>query len=124
MDKRVNKSFDQPLEVQATVTTVEGLSLRKESLTLTLENLSSNALSFSTNKLFSIGQHLVLEVCLCSPSNQIFGQVIWSQETLEGNTYGFKIVSADEEYYRYMNKYKNIIENEDIEEKALVGGRQ
>ncbi|MDC3415976.1 hypothetical protein [Aquibacillus salsiterrae] len=123
MDKLNNAAcLNQPLILDATVTTVEGLSLRKESLPLRMDSLGPETLSFSTEKVFTIGQHLVLDICLSclssSSHNQIFGEVIWSQETTESNTYGLKIVSADNNYFQITGTPV-----ERFHTKELVGGR-
>ncbi|MBM7570433.1 PilZ domain-containing protein [Aquibacillus albus] len=123
MDKRLNSRVDveHPPTVQTTLTTVNGLTLFKEETTITLNNLSIDGLSFSTDSELSIGQHLVLALPLFSSTNNIFGEIIWMQEKTTERTYGMKIITADFDYFHYMSSFEDYSQNKQAD---LVGGRQ
>lgn len=114
--------FENPPLTNAKLLIVDGLRLSQEETEVKLNDLSVTGLRFSTDLNFSIGQHLVIEVSLFTPTNHLFGEVVWKEASHHEYTYGIKIISADLSYYQYMQSYETYLENRKSE--LLVGGRQ
>ncbi|MDL4838907.1 PilZ domain-containing protein [Aquibacillus rhizosphaerae] len=85
-------------------------------------DLSVTGLCFSSELDLYKGQKIIIRAKLFSPTNHIFGEIKWKEQNSHEMTYGLEIISADFNYFQYMNSYENYIQNKNNE--LLVGGRQ
>ncbi|WP_117168464.1 hypothetical protein [Paraliobacillus sediminis] len=78
-----------------------------------LHELSVKGLRFSSSNAFSVGDNIIMNLRLFAPTNHIFGEVIWKEQTNKKDdyTYGIKIIMSDYDYYQFMNSYDTYIKN-------------